>query len=251
MRTTRAILCDALVVLCALVNALLFSLRFCNVLGTSTSKPTGHLYTYIGDDYPEHVPLPSPTFPAKRVFDLEPATFPISGPSAAETWESIHPPGYGFVRMGDQARLLCIAMFHQLHCIEKMRIYLDDPYGAGQWVSWPHQHHCMNYLRQSILCRADRTLEPLDSGLRNELSSQLVERLDGLRDFTSDFVQRMETKTGKAIERQCGDAHALFDFAGSNYIDWKRGWNISSPWDKERIGDEHSHDHGHSHGLKY
>ena len=80
------------------------------------------------------------------------------------------------------------------------------------------------------------------------MKNQLIERSDGFRDFSPDFVQAMETRSGKAVERRCGDADALFDFAGSNYVQWKRGWNISSPWDAEKTADEN--DHRHNHGLK-
>ena len=54
-------------------------------------------------------------------------------------------------------RLLCVAMFHQLHCVEKMRIFLDNPNDTH--VGFGHQQHCMNYLRQTVLCKPSLLLE--------------------------------------------------------------------------------------------
>lgn len=72
-------------------------------------------------------------------------------------------------------------MFHKLHCLEKMRIFLDDP--SRKDVGWGHQQHCMNYLRQVVLCRGDLTLEtlPIDVELELERMKGLEERKVGRR----------------------------------------------------------------------
>jgi len=59
-------------------------------------------------------------------------------------------------------------MYHQLHCLESLTAgaALDAPsrrafwggHGEG-WVT-DHTRNCLNYLRQTILCAADLTLEP-------------------------------------------------------------------------------------------
>ena len=96
---------------------------------------------YTGDDYPEHLPL-SPLTPPRtqiRTFNLSPSNFPIEGQGADAQWNSMFPPGYGFVRLsssippsenengGTDNRLLCTAVYHQLHCISKMAMFLKDP----------------------------------------------------------------------------------------------------------------------------
>lgn len=50
-----------------------------------------------------------------------------------------------------------IAMFHQMHCLQRIRSALvqGDP---GH-----HTRHCLNLLRQTVLCASDTTLDPLNS----------------------------------------------------------------------------------------
>ena len=87
--------------------------------------------------------------------------YPIDGPTAAAQWESVYPPGFGFVRLGEPRRILCVSMFHQLHCVEKFRLALHDPDDPVATI--PHLQHCMNYIRQMVLCRADLRLESVRS----------------------------------------------------------------------------------------
>ena len=82
----------------------------------------------------------------------------VSGPGAEEKWMTIYPDGSGFVRLGDERRILCVSMFHQLHCVEKMRRALDNP--DDPIATLPHLQHCMNYIREMILCRGDTNLDP-------------------------------------------------------------------------------------------
>ncbi|KAF2464343.1 uncharacterized protein BDR25DRAFT_346819 [Lindgomyces ingoldianus] len=73
------------------------------------------------------------------------------------------------------ASLKGIAMFHQMHCLAKMRMTLQlAREGVDIGVDWrddAHWPHCFDYLRESILCYADPTLEsvslqpgPVDDG---------------------------------------------------------------------------------------
>jgi hypothetical protein len=45
-------------------------------------------------------------------------------------------------------------MFHQIHCLQMIRVAL---------IHGPNEHsgHCLNFLRQAILCNSDITLDPL------------------------------------------------------------------------------------------
>ncbi|KAG1811881.1 uncharacterized protein BJ212DRAFT_1373857 [Suillus subaureus] len=92
-------------------------------------------YTYIGDDHPIELPL-----------DLE---------IAALTFEdSKYYKGHGFVRLGPNGRLFGVSMFHQIHCLQMIRLAL---------INGPSDHsgHCLNFLRQAILCNSDTTLDPV------------------------------------------------------------------------------------------
>ncbi|KAG1798716.1 hypothetical protein EV424DRAFT_1332873, partial [Suillus variegatus] len=50
-------------------------------------------------------------------------------------------------------RLFGVSMFHQLHCLQMIRLAL---------INGPNDHsgHCLNFLRQAILCNSDTTLDP-------------------------------------------------------------------------------------------
>ncbi|KAE9384789.1 hypothetical protein BT96DRAFT_868700 [Gymnopus androsaceus JB14] len=203
----------SITILCAITNISILTMRaiFPQFLrqcyGTASMRTDEHHYSYVGDDYPEYLPLPTMLQTTNTVFEVK-NSLPISGPNAATHWQSIYPPGYGFVRLGTESRLLCVAMFHELHCIEKMRIFLDDP--TNREVGFLHQQHCMNYLRQIFLCKADMTLEPLLNG---------------------DIDRRnLVMKSGMDIERSCVNWKDIYDAVGDNYLNWKENWNISSPF---------------------
>ncbi|KAI1909231.1 hypothetical protein LOZ12_005688 [Ophidiomyces ophidiicola] len=62
-----------------------------------------------------------------------------------------------------------LAVFHQLHCLDKIRRYVhNDHYNMtdeGQSVSIiDHVDHCIDIIRQVIMCRADTTLITFNHG---------------------------------------------------------------------------------------
>ncbi|KAJ7605957.1 hypothetical protein DFH06DRAFT_1252137 [Mycena polygramma] len=85
------------------------------------------------------------------------------GLEAEGDWSSLMPTGhgFGFVRLGSGAVPFELSVYHQLHCLSGLRRQFT--YGSGKWsqerVEW-HTHHCLNYLRQAVLCNADTTVEP-------------------------------------------------------------------------------------------
>ncbi|KAJ7781724.1 hypothetical protein DFH07DRAFT_900913 [Mycena maculata] len=81
--------------------------------------------------------------------------FQIYPDSAAEEWASIFPPGDGFVQFGTTGEIFGVALFHQMHCLGRIREAMASR------KSTIHVHHCFNYLRQIILCEANPTIEPV------------------------------------------------------------------------------------------
>lgn len=56
---------------------------------------------------------------------------------------------------------VAIGMFHQLHCLNYLRIQLDlspddDPNETDE-MRWKHKSHCIDYLRQVVMCHGGRT----------------------------------------------------------------------------------------------
>ncbi len=85
-------------------------------------------------------------------------------------------------------------MFHEFHCLRRLQNSLFAP---NHPFSTPdHIQHCLTYLRQRILCKADDGLEEGDAMSRN---------------FELDRVQ------GTMV---CEDWSAVYDFLGSNSNEW-------------------------------
>ncbi|KAK4545972.1 hypothetical protein LTR36_002536 [Oleoguttula mirabilis] len=62
--------------------------------------------------------------------------------------------------------IVVIEMFHQLHCVSMLRdlIYSDgqaNPYNETEWWRAGHIDHCIDYIRQIIMCHGDLTPMPL------------------------------------------------------------------------------------------
>ncbi|KAJ7618701.1 hypothetical protein FB45DRAFT_170638 [Roridomyces roridus] len=96
-------------------------------------------------------------------------SFPMSGPEADADWEVLFPPGGGFIQVNETGRLYGFSMFHGIHHLNSIRMALEAAFNvsspfARQFFdasdSFGHLQHCTAYLRQSLLCAADSTLEP-------------------------------------------------------------------------------------------
>lgn len=146
---------------------------------------------YVGNDFPELLPLNRPLEYIDYTFKNDTISYPIHGTSALDAWNRVYPTGFGFVRLGPERRILCTSMFHQLHCIDKMRRALDDP--DDPIATIPHLQHCMNYIRQMVLCGADVTLEP-------------------------------EGSEGVGVVHTCRDWNVVYDTIEDNYERWMDYW---------------------------
>ena len=76
---------------------------------------------------------------------------------AREEWATNQVDGGGYVVLGPEDRGFAVSMSHQLHCLRSMRYALSGHY---EEYYQDHMQHCLNYLRQEILCSPNLTLEP-------------------------------------------------------------------------------------------
>ncbi|KAJ7022735.1 hypothetical protein C8F04DRAFT_1137192 [Mycena alexandri] len=122
----------------------------------STGTIDDSAFTYKDDDYPHQLPLRVPSV-ALKIEDS--ARYGLSDFNAYADWRTtdLFPRSNGFVKLGPEGRTFGIAMFHQMHCLQRIRtaIVQGDP---GH-----HTRHCLNLLRQTVLCASDTTLDPLNS----------------------------------------------------------------------------------------
>ncbi|KAL9118983.1 MAG: hypothetical protein Q9187_004463 [Circinaria calcarea] len=105
------------------------------------------------------------TFHYRKQFAAEPTN------RTGKIWEIMFPKGRGFIRKDDIANgeIRGVAVFHQLHCLDGLR----RGYYAALKSQSPsvhadpaHMRHCIDYLRQSLLCCADTNLEHVDPNLK-------------------------------------------------------------------------------------
>ncbi|CDO70537.1 hypothetical protein BN946_scf184573.g5 [Trametes cinnabarina] len=78
------------------------------------------------------------------------------GFNASAAWGALV-PGAGLVHLGPHREPFMVSMLHQLRCLDIMRDQLAKP--RAQREEQPARH-CMNYIRQMILCRGDTQLDP-------------------------------------------------------------------------------------------
>ncbi|KAK7964466.1 hypothetical protein PG988_011440 [Apiospora saccharicola] len=112
-----------------------------------------------------------PTFPTKILkFNADPAFVPndtakfFSNETIA-TWNTMLPIGSGWGEVTDET-FFTTSMTHQLHCVFMMaRIYSNLERNTKEHLPGDyHSHylHCVDYLRQGIMCSGDLAMEPHD-----------------------------------------------------------------------------------------
>lgn len=68
-------------------------------------------------------------------------------------------PGDGLVYLGEHKRPFTVSMFHQMRCLDVIREELVRERVGDSDVPSPLTRHCLNYVRQMVLCRGDMHLE--------------------------------------------------------------------------------------------
>ncbi|VDB90023.1 unnamed protein product [Peniophora sp. CBMAI 1063] len=125
--------------------------------------------------------------------------------SAREYFQMI-PFGSVGQRHGKQNRAFATAVFHMEHCYRIFHsVYVSDDIPG---IQWEHINHCVNYLRQQILCTADLTPE------------------------MGDFMARDPGEAREGSVRVCRDFGAMYDSAAYNWFSWLRyakAHNITIP----------------------
>ncbi|KIW66172.1 hypothetical protein PV04_08373 [Phialophora macrospora] len=115
------------------------------------------------------------------VYITDAASFAMLGAPAVDSTKS---PSEGRYRM---------AMFHQLHRLAMLKYVagttFETWYKPNTSFTPSHLNHCIDYLRQSIMCAGDVTLEPILPEVNNQ---------------------------GRAIKHQCRDFDAVQEFVNAH-----------------------------------
>ena len=92
--------------------------------------------------------------------------YALLDPQSSEEWLWISTVGDGDLRLGPSQRLFGVGWTHQQHCLHYILDALQSPTAAhGEHAE--HPEHCLNHIRQYVLCDADITLEPANVLARN------------------------------------------------------------------------------------
>ncbi|KAG6143403.1 hypothetical protein E4U12_001447 [Claviceps purpurea] len=99
-------------------------------------------------------------------------------PESEKAWKDLMPEGMGIVTVRNTTTLpalprldqsltaqnAMVSVYHQMHCLYRARRgYFIAAAGNASGVELEHLSHCWDYLRQSIMCSADTTLEWMGS----------------------------------------------------------------------------------------
>ncbi|KAJ7052543.1 hypothetical protein C8F01DRAFT_1170360 [Mycena amicta] len=121
-------------------------------------------YSYLADDHPRAWPIPM-SGPIHMPLENT-VHYAIESSEADEEWRSMI-PGNGIVYLGEHRRPFSISMFHQLRCMDILRQEMWSAQSTN--VTKPDSllnQHCLNYMRQMVLCASDTTLlEPISQSL--------------------------------------------------------------------------------------
>lgn len=119
-------------------------------------------FAFVGGSLPQELPG---TYSAAAMEIMDPDIhYPLNDNDA---WASILPLDRGFLRFGPKGRPFALSMYHHLHCLNSLR-YAHVVARLGL-VAHPedrdmyHDSHCLKYIRQGLLCRADISLQPINS----------------------------------------------------------------------------------------
>ncbi|PPQ79169.1 hypothetical protein CVT26_000514 [Gymnopilus dilepis] len=152
---------------------------------------------YSIEDMPERWSIP---LKKVRLEVEETVHYDVHSSTSSYEWSGSYPTDMGSVRFLPGFAAGQISMPHQLHCIESLQEQLRGSGPDFEKIDWAHTDHCLNYLRQWALCRADLTLEP------------------------GDFTHRDFDMDRQGISYECLDWHAVYDGLASDWDTWTTLW---------------------------
>ena len=114
-----------------------------------------HRVGYIGYDYPREWPIerPSVLLPFSHTIRFE-----LDSPDGIAEWDANF-PGNGVAYLGEHKQPFTVGLMHELRCLDILRQSVVRDANAGPPSEWAR--HCLNYMKQAIICRGDTHLESI------------------------------------------------------------------------------------------
>ncbi|KAG0646703.1 Oxidase ustYa [Hyphodiscus hymeniophilus] len=116
--------------------------------------------------------------PTREVTFNFPTDFEDIGVLGNKVWDEMMPLGSGFIRVPrprrydmppskpigndkEEGEIYSVSMTHQLHCLGVVRhVIMEYEKGSkSRFAGDGHEYHCLDYIRQAILCAGDTTLD--------------------------------------------------------------------------------------------
>jgi len=154
-----------------------------------------------------------PEIPIKEVVFNFPTDYDVTGELGNRLWNELMPLGSGLVRVPhphkydmppskkiendpEDAEIYSMSITHQLHCLGMIRhVIMEYEKGSkSRFAGDGHEYHCLDYIRQAVLCAGDTTLD----------HAAIIKDADG-SERRSDF-------TGANSTHQCRDWEAIKSF---------------------------------------
>lgn len=135
------------------------------------------------------------------VFDPDKDFLGPPTPSSERAWQSLLPIGRGFVqasdREGNPPTQYSVAAFHQYHCVHLLQRIFHKAVDTSLSITpedEEHFYHCVDYVRQTVMCLADPSLDAVTKDPdtpRRALNSgwgdtHVCRDFDALRKWTED-----------------------------------------------------------------
>jgi len=111
--------------------------------------------SYIGVDYPRTWDIGF--LPPIRMNIEATKHYQLSGYNADAEWAALS-PNNGTLYLGPQRQPFSISLFHQLRCLDIIRRDIAE---ALPQEESKLSRHCLNYMRQMVLCRTDLAVDPV------------------------------------------------------------------------------------------
>ncbi|KIJ44342.1 hypothetical protein M422DRAFT_168394 [Sphaerobolus stellatus SS14] len=154
---------------------------------------------YLGGDYPNVWPLP-PLEMVHMTFENT-VHYAFDSELGDAEWNATLPLGGTTLYLGPSSRPFTLSLFHQLRCINIIRKELQEYYANNSPTAEIGRpalvEHCMNYLRQMVLCSSDLHLESVRAPKGNHL-------------------------TVPDVTHKCRDWNPIYEAAENNYWEYKK-----------------------------
>ncbi|ROV98716.1 hypothetical protein VMCG_06807 [Cytospora schulzeri] len=149
---------------------------------TGSSAPVQQEASVTEEGSSDEVLLPAqvfvPEFPTREIqFDF-PTKYEDTSIEGDKLWDALMPLGSGFVRVPyprrfdmpasktieddqEEAEIYSLSALHQLHCLGVIRDVIKryEKHERSRFAGAGHEYHCIDYIRQSIMCHGDTTLD--------------------------------------------------------------------------------------------